>query len=69
MRTAEDYLNGLWDKANQWNADLKVVAYTYAISAINEARKEALEEAARVVKIRDHFIDKNTILDLINELK
>jgi hypothetical protein len=70
MRTAEKIVNEFFGENG-----IMGLAKQRAITAINEARKEALEEAADKARTRTNdestsiIVDKQSILNLINELK
>jgi hypothetical protein len=74
MRTAEEIL----DKHYNQNLGFLSIRYEQAVAAINEARREALREAAYKAKaeidyhrgrVAGAFVNKQSILDLIKELK
>ena len=72
MRTAEEIVKDVFDKA-----DFRSEISQLYLVAINQARKEALEEAAEKAKSEwvrygtnmGHAVEKQSILLLINELK
>ena len=82
MRTAEEYFNEfIGEGIRVYNESDEKNAKYYIEKAINEARKEAIEECAERAKVEAeylplsevyvcaHSVDKQSILSLINELK
>lgn len=65
LRTAEEVLNSIIDSKEYSMVDY--LTTDMAISAINEARKEAIEEAAKKAKAYKYGNCK--ILDLLTQIK
>jgi hypothetical protein len=78
MRTAEEILEKAYEKIiskQKLKLTVQVImgmeSHSLIVSAINEARKEAIEECAEKAEVDSVFrcVDKQSILNLINELK
>jgi hypothetical protein len=73
VKTAEEILSKYINKGVPVNTNV----YSDVIAAINQARKETIEECAKRAKSEwvrygtqmGHQVEKQTILDLIKELK